>query len=142
MHKVSEEQWNTFFTALGQRGIVKDACIAADIHRSTVYEYLKAGPQEWEDRYRIAEEEAADTLENEAYRRAVEGVDEPVFQMGGQVGTRRVYSDALLVRLLQARRPSKFRNNVSAELTGADGGEIKTVTRVIALPAIPEGAEE
>lgn len=142
MHPISEDQWTIFFTTLGQRGIVKDACIAADIHRSTVYEYAKNGTPEWKARYRVAEEEAADVLETEAYRRAVEGVEEDVFQMGGKVGVRRIYSDALLVRLLQARRPQKFRNNVTAELSGPDGGEIKTVTRVIALPLIAEGAEE
>lgn len=142
MHPISDEQWTIFFSTLAQSGVVKAACIAAEIHRSTVYDYLEKGSEEWKKRYRIAEEEAADTLEAEAFRRAHDGYDEPVFFQGIECGKIRRYSDALMVRLLQARRPSKFKNNVAAELSGPDGGPIKTVTRVIALPVIQEGAEE
>jgi len=48
-------------------------------------------------------------LEDEAERRAVEGVEEDVFSPHGKkVGKRRVYSDALLVRLLKAAAPEKY----------------------------------
>lgn len=41
-------------------------------------------------------------LESEAYRRAVEGVDEPVFYKGDECGAVRKYSDKILLVLLKA----------------------------------------
>ena len=52
--------------------------------------------------------EVYDELQGEAVRRAKEGWLEPVFHQGIQVGTRRRYSDRLLMFLLQALRPEKF----------------------------------
>jgi hypothetical protein len=43
----------------------------------------------------------------------VEGVDKPVYQGGVLVGYVREYSDQLLVTLLKAHRPEKFRDNVA-----------------------------
>jgi hypothetical protein len=55
-------------------------------------------------------EEASGRIENEAVRRAVEGVEEPVVSAGalvkddqGKVVTKRVYSDNLLAIILRAR---------------------------------------
>ncbi len=72
---------------------------------------------------RLAEDFRAKThlmkLEDEAERRAVEGVEEDVFTPHGKkVGTRRVYSDSLLVRLLKAAAPDKY----SDSPTGVQGG--------------------
>ena len=58
-------------------------------------------------------EQAHDGLVSEAYRRAVSGVDEPVFGRQadgstGQIGTIRKYSDRLLEKLLMASMPDKF----------------------------------
>ena len=67
--------------------------------------------QAWDE----AEEIAADRLEQEAWRRAVEGFEEPVVSAGklvldedGNAVMIRRYSDLLLIRLLQAHRPQKF----------------------------------
>jgi hypothetical protein len=51
-------------------------------------------------------------LEDEAVRRAYEGVERPVFQGGKQVGVVREYSDTLLIFLLKALRPEKYRGVV------------------------------
>jgi hypothetical protein len=73
---------------------------------------------------------AADKLEAEARRRALEGVEEPVYQGGQLVGTKTVYSDSLLALLLKGRRKKVFAERV--EQTGADGGPIKSQQVVIA----------
>lgn len=65
-----------------------------------------------------AKEEADDRLETEALRRAVEGVDEPVFHKGKVCGKVRRYSDGLLQALLRANRPGKFRESVDHTHTG------------------------
>lgn len=58
----------------------------------------------------VAEAEAhhADLIEQEAFRRAVIGVDEPVYHQGFQVDTKKVYSDSLLSQLLKGHKPKVF----------------------------------
>ena len=60
-------------------------------------------------------ESAVDDLEAEAWRRAKEGVEKPVFQGGKQVGVIREYSDTLMATLLKAHRPEKYRENFKIE---------------------------
>lgn len=55
-------------------------------------------------------------LEDEARRRAVDGVDEPVFQGGELVGHVRRYSDRLLEFLLRGRRPTVYREGASVDV--------------------------
>lgn len=61
--------------------------------------------------YQAAYEAGTDRLEDEAFRRAHDGVKKPVFQQGEKVGTVVEYSDNLMRDLLKARRPEKFREN-------------------------------
>lgn len=102
--------WRPAFIAdLRSNGIVSHAATAAGIDRQTAYnEYHrnKDFAATWED----AIEAATDSLENEAIRRARDGVEEPVFYQGEQVGKIKRYSDSLLMFLLRANR-SKFRND-------------------------------
>jgi hypothetical protein len=51
--------------------------------------------------------EGADRLEDEALRRAKDGVDEPRFYQGEVCGYVRKYSDTLAILLLKARRSRK-----------------------------------
>ena len=59
----------------------------------------------------------ADALEDEAVRRAVDGVDEQVFYQGKACGVVRKYSDTLLIFLLKGRRPERYRDR-SSHATG------------------------
>ena len=58
-----------------------------------------------------------DILEDEARRRAYDGVDEPVFYQGTMVGTVRKYSDALLMFLLRGRKPEVYRDRTEVNVT-------------------------
>ena len=66
--------------------------------------------------FQEAMDEAADMLEAEAWRRALEGVAEPVMKGGkpvcdpstGETIMVRRYSDALLMLLLRGSKPGKF----------------------------------
>lgn len=51
--------------------------------------------------------EAGDRLGNIAWQRAVKGVEIPVFYQGEQIGSRHVFSDRLLVYLLDYARSRK-----------------------------------
>lgn len=97
-----------FLTALKKTGNVTKACRAAKIDRTTPYRHRESD-EEFARLWDEAIDESADLLEAEALRRAVTGWNEPVFQGGRQVGTIRKYSDPLLVLLLKANKPDKFR---------------------------------
>lgn len=67
-------------------------------------------------------EEGVDRLEEEARRRAVDGVDKPVVAMGkiarnddGSVLMIREYSDSLLALMLKAKKPAEYRDRQSVD---------------------------
>lgn len=68
----------------------------------------------WSD----AVDEAIDRLEREAWRRAVEGLEEPVFYQGKVCGVVRRYSDRMLEMLLKAHRPEEYRERHTLEHSG------------------------
>src|SRR4051812_1251527 len=76
-----------FLAAFRDTGNVRRACEAAGKSRTVVYEHRKADPG-FAAAFDEAREDAADLLEGEARRRAVDGVDEPVFgSLGGGSGS-------------------------------------------------------
>jgi len=66
---------------------------------------------------RAAATQATEVLEQEAWRRARDGVAEPVYQHGKQIGTIQRYSDNLLMFLLRARAPERYRDRVDVSVT-------------------------
>lgn len=89
---------------------VATACEAAHIAWSTLYRWRRGDPKfraAWDEAARHGEDALAARLDSELVRRAVDGVEEPVFRGGEEVGTRRRYSDPLLmfgVREMRERR--------------------------------------
>jgi hypothetical protein len=106
-----------FLAAFRATGNVCRASEVADVGRSSHYRWLKKDPV-YRQAFDVAKEAAADALEAEAYRRAVEGWDEPVGWYKGKAGGMvRRYSDVLLIFLLKGIRPEKYRERV--ELWGS-----------------------
>jgi hypothetical protein len=98
------------------------ACEIADIARTTFYEWIKDDP-EFKAAYEAAREEAVQVLEDEAIRRAT---------IGG--------SDTLLIFLLKAARPQKYRDYVRQEVTGPNGaGLVPTRVEIVSVPAPDSG---
>jgi hypothetical protein len=108
------------------------AARAIGMSRQGVYDHKASDPAfaaEWDQ----AVDEGIDVLEQEAKRRAVEGVSKPIVQ-GGRIVTDadgnalvvREYSDKLLEMLLKAKKPDVYRDNARIEHTGKDGGPIET----------------
>ena len=57
--------------------------------------------------------------EDEAFRRAVEGTEEPVYHKGKVCGSVRRYSDGLLTLLLKAGDPDKYADRSKVTHQGA-----------------------
>ena len=127
-----------------------DAIAVAGTSRSRVYELRRSDPEfaaAWDD----VEEIAADRLEDEARRRAVDGVPEPLVSGGkivrdddGQPIAIRRYSDPLLLALLRAHRPPRRERSVRFALpalrSAADAvGAMASITGAVAAGEITPG---
>jgi hypothetical protein len=111
----------SFLRALGNTANVRAACLQAGIHVTTVY-YWQEHDVEFGIRFRQANDDANWLLFGEAWRRAVQGDEEPVVSGGkvvlksdGTPLTIRRKSDPLLALLLKARIPI-FRNASASAL--------------------------
>lgn len=107
-----------FLRALAEYGIVKWAAEQADVSRVTIYRYYKNDP-EFAARFDEAKRVGALGMEDEARRRAAQGIEEAVYYQGEEVGKHRKFSDLLLIFLLKGLFPEKYRDRT--ELTGKDG---------------------
>jgi hypothetical protein len=110
------------------------------IGKSALYDWRKDDAdfrREWDEALDVG----ADVLEDEAKRRAVQGVREPVFQGGKLVGEIQKYSDTLLIFLLKGAKPEKYNDRAQLALTGSDGGPVQFALKSI-LDEAPAAAEK
>jgi transposase-like protein len=113
----TDNRKRAWLAAFEEQGTVVAACKAASVGRSTTYEWRQkdeAFALAWAD----IEEATTEAMEREAYRRAVEGVSEPLVSAGRLVTNTQKYSDTLLIFMLKARRPERYRDNVKVEHSG------------------------
>lgn len=128
----SKKAWNptpkqaAFLAAYRLCGNITRAAAMAGVHPDTPRCNWK-GEDGFDEAMGQALEEAVDHLEEEARRRAQDGVDEPVYYKGSPCGAVRKYSDTLLIFLLKGARPQKFRENVKME----HGGEVNIAHAVV-----------
>jgi len=102
-----------FLAAYAKTANLSRAASKAKISRVSHYNWLKNA--QYKKLFEEEKEKAVGLLEDEAVRRAHEGVLEPVYQGGKLIGTKRVYSDTMLIFLLKAARPEKYRDNYPAQ---------------------------
>jgi len=114
--KDKEHKKKLFLDYLAQGWTVTKAAAAADLAQVTPYRWRQADP-EFKQAWELAVEAGTDRLEDEAYRRAVEGVEETAYYNGQPVGVVRRYSDNLLTLLLRGRRPHKYRERSATEFS-------------------------
>lgn len=143
MAKLTPERKAAFCAALASSGgNVARACDAVDISRMTAYTWRDDDPEFAADWDR-AKEMGLDALEDEATRRAFDGVDKPIVYQGEVTGTMKEYSDTLLVFLLKGGKPDKYRERTSAEISGPGGGPVQLsdterAARIASLLALAE----
>lgn len=115
--KLTPERLTAFCAALAETGIVAKACKAVSISRMTAYEWRNEIP-EFAEAWDKALKVGITALEDEAHRRAFEGVDDGVYHQGVLMDTQKKYSDTLAIFLLKAHNPDKYRENSKVELSG------------------------
>ncbi len=110
-----------FLTWLSKGYSPKFAAEKIGIRRETFFDWRDKDPL-FAAAWKKAIDAGTDFFEDEARRRAAEGVDRPVFQMGECVGFTREYSDSLLAMQLKGRRPERYGD--TTKHVGAEGGAI------------------
>lgn len=104
-----------FLEVWGTHGNKVRAARTAKVSLRTVNRHLKSDPV-FAAAYQEIYDIGGDIIEAEMFRRAIEGVKEPVFQGGKKVGTITKYSDSLLSKMASGRLKATYGNTV--ELTG------------------------
>lgn len=131
--KLTPEKLTAFCAVLADTGIVKRACEAIGVSRQTAYNWREDIPEfatAWDKAMRIG----ISALEDEAHRRAFEGVSEPVFHQGLECGSVKKYSDTLAIFLLKAHAPEKYRERHDVATTGSLSLTVST-----GIPGITDG---
>jgi hypothetical protein len=113
-----------FLKAFEAEHLVSEAAKIAGVGRRTVYD-RRAKDSKFARAWAEVEERSTELLEREAYRRAAEGVERPVYSKGELVDHVREYSDQLLMFLLRSRRPDVYREHRRLEHVGPDGGPVE-----------------
>lgn len=121
--KLTDEKREEFLEVLATTANVTRAAEKIGMARRYMYE-VKAGDTEFENAWDAAVVLGTHALEDEATRRASEGWDEPVFYQGVQTGLIRKFSDTLLIFLLKARDPKKYRERVDMTHANPDGSNL------------------
>jgi len=101
-----------FIETLADTGMVSAAAQAVDMSVQSAYRLRRApGAESFARAWAVALDAAADALADIAFSRAIEGVDEPVFDRDGcRIGAKTRYSDRMVMFLLRAYRPGQFRH--------------------------------
>ncbi len=108
---------DTFLKEFKICATVTHAAKLANIGRQTHYDWLRKD-EEYQAAFAEAEVAATDALVAEARRRAIQGVEEPIFYKGELVQTIRKYSDTLLIFLMKGALPEVYRERY--EISGGD----------------------
>jgi len=118
MASIPDELIEQFLDKLKNYPNITQACRETGLLRSTIYERMKARP-DFAARVEEAKKMGWGILEEEALRRAVDGVDKGVYHDGEKVATERIYSDGLLSKLLIAHCPEKYKERTETEVKGS-----------------------
>lgn len=130
-----------FLVSLEETHQVIVAAAAIEVPRSTVYEW-RAGDVAFAAAWADVIEASTQVLEREAFRRAAEGTDKPVYHQGELVDTYKEYSDVLLMFLLKARRPDVYRETHKLELGGVDGAPIAAEISTVSAKEAADAAHD
>ena len=134
-----------FLAELSIDGNVSRAARKAEIDRVQIYRWKDADAKfskDWDEHKRIGDH----ALEDEATRRAYEGIDVPVTIAGEREVIKR-YSDSLLMFRLKGIFPEKYRDNqpqvnVEANMVDQSRPYASLVERIRARRAAKEAAEQ
>jgi hypothetical protein len=105
---VTKTQQDLFLQSYRTHGLFTKASQVAGITKSQIEKYCQAQTADAEQFQLNVQEAAAqwaDTIEAEVTRRAIDGVQKGIYYKGQWVADETVYSDSLLLKLIEVRNP-------------------------------------
>lgn len=115
-HSISKSAWAAGISSVTAYAWKKNSLATADPETGVLKDDFAL-------RWKAAYADGVDVLEDEARRRAVDGIERPVYQGGVLVGAVTEYSDTLLAFALRGKKPETY-NTERHEHTGKDGAPI------------------
>ncbi len=115
---IAPRQAADFFRILATSGSVSLAAERTGLNRSTLYLHRAANPafaKRWAEALGLGVAKVRD----EVFRRALDGVEKPVFHAGLQVGEVKHYDNRLLWALLRSHEPETYGNKRPQPVGGA-----------------------
>jgi hypothetical protein len=128
LNKTLHPTQRRFLAAFGACGSITKAARWAKIHRHNHYLWMEDA--DYGKAFQVAEAHAIRTLEDEAVRRAHDGITKAVRYKGRIVGYEKEYSDSLLLALLKAGAPEKYRERSDHRLSDPHGKPLFDVAAV------------
>jgi hypothetical protein len=101
---------------VGSKSLLKAQSLAG-VHRHSHYWWMENDPK-YPTYFRRARTIIADQVEEEAYHRAFEGTDWPIYYHGRIIGYYKIYSDKLAIFMLKAMKPEIYGNKSGIEPSG------------------------
>ncbi len=145
LSKKTTARLNKILAALNAGATLSKAASVGGISLTTLRNWRKADGA-FEQGCLDALEAGTDALEDEAFRRAAIGTKKPVgFHQGQHTGVFVTeYSDSLLVFMLKARRPDKFKDTAKSEPTktiDTKGAKDALLSKFSALSGAPRSTK-
>lgn len=126
--QIADHKKRAFLASYAHQGNYDIAARAGGVTWRTHYNWMKAD-QDYAAAFAEAKRLLGDFLEQEAIRRATQGVDRKIFHQGNHVDNQTEYSDTLLIFLLKGAKPEVYQDRVKQEVTGG-GGQPLAITLV------------
>lgn len=127
-----EKRQAIFLAAYAECGTIRTATAMSGVARSMHWEWLANSPG-YAEKFEAAKAESVEMLEDEARRRAHDGIRKRKFHPRSKRAYDEIeYSDVLLIVLLKANAPEKYRERFDSQVnaTVAHSGQV-----MIQLPA-------
>lgn len=135
---VNPDAINLFLETLSLTANRSKAAREAGLRIYDVYRWVKESP-EFARRYEEALALGIDTLEDEAFSRAIEGVEKPIYFQGVRVDTVKEVSDTLAMFMLKAHKPDVYtpKNSldISDKSTLSDEQRVQKIEQLLKLAA-------
>ena len=101
--RITKRQRAIFLDVLRTTGNISASARAGNLSYKAVHS-LKSRDLNFSDEWDIAKNEALDDLEEALRKRAIEGVEKPIYYAGKECGVQRCYSDSLGMYILKTQR--------------------------------------
>ena len=132
---LAKKKRKVFLAILAKTGVVAEAARACGHTDTSTFQAYRRQDEDFAEAWDHSLEAAAHVLEEEAIRRATEGVMEPVFYKGEVAGYKVNYSDTLMMFILRGLKPGTYRDN-------ARGGDMNVNFGIAVLPMTAQSDDQ